>query len=107
MIERNPTPLDPKHVSEIDDIPFAFVLGSGETIASQTVTCSVFRGTDPTPAALLSGAAVIVAGQVVQRVTGGVASTVYTLICTVTTSTGRRLVAAARLPVVDLTAAWS
>lgn len=107
MIERKPTPLDPKHVTEVDDIPFEFALALGETILSQTVTCTVFRGTDASPASLLNGLPSVAANLVVQRVQGGVADTVYLLLCRVTTSAGRVLVVAAYLPVVDLTAAWS
>lgn len=107
MLDRHPTPIEAKHVTEVDDLPFTFALLGTEVIQSATMSCTVHRGSDSTPAALLSGLPVISGAQVVQRVQGGVAGTVYTLCCQITTSSGRQLVAAAHLPVVDVTAVWS
>ena len=108
MIERSPTPLDPLHAGEVDDIPFEFELGTGETITgSPVMSCTVYRGgPDATPAALLSGAATVSGNVVTQRVSGGVAGTVYTVLCRVTTSAGRVLAVAAHLPVINLAAVW-
>ena len=96
------------HVGEADDIPFEFELATGETIAgSPVMACTVYRGgPDATPAALLSGAPVVGGNVVTQRVSGGVAGTVYTVLCKVTTSAGRVLAVAAHLPVINLAANW-
>lgn len=107
MIERTPAPLDPLALGEIDDIVFTFKLAAGETISAQAVTVTTYRGADPSPSAIKTGVATVAANTVVQRVTPAVAAVVYTLVCAATTSTGRRLLQAVRLPVVDLAVAWS
>ena len=85
--------LGAKHASEIVSEVFDFTsrLAAGETISAATVTAFVYSGSDPTPAALISGPAAISGGKVTQRVTGGFMGNVYDLVCTATTSVGQVL----------------
>lgn len=96
--------LTPKDTAEVDTLPFDFSasLLAGETLASASVSAEVHHGTDPLPAALLSGAPVVQGDLVFQRLFGGVAGVTYLLRCAATLSSGRVLVAAAYLPVVRL-----
>ena len=104
-MRRGPTPLDPKDTAELDLVTFDFgpAMSAAESIVSVAVTCDVHSGTDPTPAALLSAQAQIAARNIVtQEVTQGVAGVAYHLRATATLNSGRVLVLAARLAVVDL-----
>jgi hypothetical protein len=83
--------------------PFDFisVLAVGETIATQVVTASVYSGNDPSPSALISGAAAVQnVTQVIQLFTGGVVGVIYNLICTITTSLGQTLKQMAYLSII-------
>ena len=83
--------------------PFDFisVLAVGETISTQVVTATVYSGTDPIPANLISGAAAVQnVTQVVQLFTGGVTGVLYQLLCTITTSLGQTLRQMAYLAVI-------
>ena len=80
---------------------FAGELLTGETIATATVQVVVLRGTDASPAALLSGPAEFQTDRVLQTIAGGLSGVVYGLRCVAQTSAGRTLVRAARLPVMS------
>ena len=89
----------PKAPAEIETFTFDFTaaLGSGETINSASVTSSVVTGADPGIAAMISGAAQISAGLVLQKIQGGVAGVRYELQCTIATSAGQTLILAGDL----------
>lgn len=109
--------LDAMDVGEIDDIVFLYAddLATGETIASASVTCEYLEGdADPSPQSMITGAYQIgtIAGEdftpdpagpvVIQRITAQQANTAYDLRCIATLSTGRKITAAAILPVLKL-----
>ena len=101
--------MKPKKLSEtcFTSQPFDFIssLQPGETIASQSVTASVYSGLDPNPGALVSGAASVQSvTQVWQLITGGVVGVIYELLCTITTSLGQTLsISAYQAVIPDLT----
>ncbi len=93
--------LSPKDPAETrtETFEFAAYLG-GETIGSaDAVTCSVYRGTDASPGAVLNGASSTSGTKVTQSVTLGVADVDYKLRSRITTNTGRKLVLPGILPV--------
>ena len=97
------TTLPSKDPSETVTVSFVFgpELGTGETISSSVVTCSVMAGSgagDPNPSAVLNGAS-SGASTVLQSVTGGLDGVTYFLKATGTTSLGRVLVRKGALPV--------
>jgi hypothetical protein len=75
-------------------------LTSGETISSTVVSCSVWSGTDPTPASLISGSATTSGALVKQLFTGGLAGVIYFVRVLATTSLGQVLPKAGYLAVV-------
>jgi len=78
-------------------------LEPGETILSAAMTVTLKQGTDASPAAILDGAVVILAGgRVLQRVRGGIAGAGYLIRCAATTSTGRVLLLAGVVPVEEI-----
>lgn len=100
-----PTIVDAKHVAERVPLRFAFALEMdvGVTIASVTRTCTLKKGIDTSPAAVLSGAATVNAGtgEVLQLVQGGVGGARYVVVCVATLSNGLVLVRGIELPVID------
>lgn len=76
-------------------------LAAAETISTQVVTATVYSGTDANPSAIISGSASASGAEVSQKVTGGTAGVVYTLLCTVTTSLSQTLTRAAYLAVMS------
>lgn len=90
----------PKQVGESANYKFDFIsrLAVGETITTQSVTATVWSGTDPDPAAIISGAATASGTIVTQKITGGVAGTIYKLVCQVTTSASQTLQLVGYLP---------
>jgi hypothetical protein len=82
-----------KYSSEIRNLTFDFtsLLGIGETISTQVVTCAVFSGTDASPSSLINGSATKSGAVVTQSVTGGVVGVAYNLTCTITTSASQTL----------------
>lgn len=79
---------------------FARLLATGETLSLPVV--KVVMSSDQTETAIpamISGAATVSGSKVVQKITGGEDGITYTVLCTVTTSTGQVLVAARDLPV--------
>jgi hypothetical protein len=70
---------------------FISALAVGETISTASVAATVWSGVDATPGSLVSGAASISGTKVTQTLTGGVAGTIYKLVCTVTTSASQTL----------------
>jgi hypothetical protein len=63
------------------------------------VTIAVAEGVDAGVAAMLHGAPTIVGNVVLQRIINGVDKVDYHLRCTITTSSGRKLVLPLQLPV--------
>ena len=82
-----------KTVGETHKVTFDFAnqLEVGESVSSASVSAAVYSGTDSTPAAILSGGPSVASPQVSQKVTGGVAGTVYVVTCLATTSAGLTL----------------
>lgn len=78
---------------------FADQLEPGIAIASVAVTSTLANGTDPTPAALLDGAASIANDKVLQRVVGGVDGALYQLRCLATDASGLVHLISTLLPV--------
>lgn len=74
-------------------LPFDFTnqLAVGDSLSIPTVVASVYSGVDPTPSAILSGSPSVSGNVVTQKVTVGVPGTIYSLLCTVTTSQGATL----------------
>ena len=106
--------IDAMRPGEIDDIPFDFSadLTSGETISSAPVIAEWNEGeADASAQSIVTGSPVVgnvvdgvftanaAGGFVLQRITAHSTDTAYYLACTVTLSSGRKLTAAAILPV--------
>lgn len=68
-------------------------MGSSETISTQTVTASVYSGTDASPGSLINGSATASGFVVTQSIAtaGRPVGTVYEVLCTITTSLGQTL----------------
>ena len=78
---------------------FSDLLGS-ETISTQTVTATVYSGTDSNPSAIISGSASKSGSIVTQLITGGVAGVIYDVTWAITTSGGQTLKKSGYLAVV-------
>jgi hypothetical protein len=89
----NRVQLDPKLSTEIRQYSFNFLskLQSGETISTASCSVSVYSGNDPTPSAIITGAASMNGPVVNQLVSAGVVGTIYEIDCEVTTSLGQTL----------------
>jgi hypothetical protein len=85
--------LPPKPASSSDSYVLDFVdsIPAGSSISTQSVTASVYSGTDASPSAIISGSATASGTQVTQKVTGGTVGVIYQLTWTVTTSGGLTL----------------
>ena len=70
---------------------FTSQLAIGETISTQSCTCSVYSGTDASPSSVISGSASASGTVVTQKLTGGVLGVIYNVLCTITTSVGQTL----------------
>ena len=89
-------------VEDIDVVSFGFggALRDGETVGAVAIQCTVIRGTDATPAAVLVGGPTVLGAAVLQRVQGRVWPVVYHLRVKATlVPSGRVVVVAADLPV--------
>jgi hypothetical protein len=95
--------VSPKDPAEKVPILFDYTLqlADGETLATASVTVTTELGTDATPAAMLSGTAIINGAKVTQWLIGGVNGVLYHLRCSVTTSAGATLVLAALMQVAN------
>ena len=80
---------------------FTSGLAIGETLASASTAATVYSGTDPAPASIISGAATIASGKVTQTITGGVVGVSYWLKCSGVTSLGKQLECSGYLVVKD------
>lgn len=74
--------------NEVYTLDFKNDLVTGETISSAAWTCFVVTGTDPTPAARLSGAATVSGSMTSQRFTGFLPGVKYRLLAAVLTNLG-------------------
>ena len=93
--------LPPKLSGDTVTVQFDFTSSLGsETISTQTVTASVYSGTDATPSAIISGTATASGAVVSQKITAGTVGVIYELLCTITTSGGQTLTKSAFLAVV-------
>jgi hypothetical protein len=70
---------------------FTSKLAAGQYLTSATVTVSVYSGVDPSPSLVLSGSASVAGAVATQKVTGGVAGTIYSLLCAASSSDGQTL----------------
>lgn len=86
----NNDPLGPKDPEEIKVMKFGFAreLAGASIALVNSVTPSVFKGTDPNPGTVLLGAAVVSGTDVLQRIQGGVSGVSYKFRCKVTDSNG-------------------
>jgi hypothetical protein len=84
------TVISVREVGEITWAKFDFIsrLKKGDTIASQSVTASVYSGTDPNPTQVIVGNAYASGTVVSQKVRGGVLGVIYGLVCRVVTTSG-------------------
>jgi hypothetical protein len=80
---------------------FASHLGAGEGISSASVNVMALSGTDASPNALLSGAAVTSGSVVSQKITGGVNGVTYAISVTIQTQSGLVFTESGLLSVVD------
>lgn len=98
---------DPLHEGELKQLEFPFngALLLGETIASAVIDVTVYSGTDATPNNLQSGSLTISGTSVLQNFTGsgGQLGVTYNVLCTATTSAGRKLQARGYLALVPQT----
>lgn len=70
---------------------FSSLLATSETISSQSVSASVYSGTDSSPSLIINGAATVSGNIVSQSITAGVVGVVYQLKCQITTSLSQTL----------------
>lgn len=95
----------------LEERTYEFELGDqllfGETMSGATVAASVYTGTDPTPMAIIDGAAVIVGTKVRQKIIGGVDGVVYTLICVANTTLSHVYSKSASLAIVNQATAYN
>jgi hypothetical protein len=97
----NTMSIGPKDPSEVIIATLDFTQELGlETISSATVTVSLLNGADPTPSAILNGAANISGLTVRQSIRNGVSGCVYEIRAAITTSGNRTLVGTTTLPMV-------
>ena len=89
----NRADLPPKLIGEVKIYTFDFTsdLAVSETISTQTVTATVYSGTDASPSSVVSGSATASGAVVSQVITGGTLGVIYELICQITTSTSQTL----------------
>lgn len=81
-------------------VNFSDRLQFGENINGAAVNVTVFSGTDPSPASMLSGAATYDAlGNVTQNITGGIAGVIYNVVFIVTGTGSHNYVKSGQLAV--------
>lgn len=80
-------------------INFSDKLQFGETITGSAVSCSVFSGTDPSPATMV-GTITNASTQVTVNISGGVAGNLYLIVCVVTASGSHNYSKEGRLAVI-------
>lgn len=88
-----------KDPDEIITLTFDFT-NITSAVSNPVLSITVVEGTDPTPAAMLSGAAQIVGAKVLQKITGGVSSVRYDIRCQIDSPDGNRYVLADVLPII-------
>jgi len=93
----------PKRTGESLIITFDFkkILVTGETISTSTWSVGVRTGSDSSPSSMISGSPSIVGSQVSHKIIGGVDSTVYQIVCSVSTSLGQIIEGVGLLHVTD------
>lgn len=96
---------DAKMPGEQRTLTFGFApdLPAGVTVASvDAITVSTYRGNDPDPSALFVGSPALVGADVLQMVSGGLATADYLFVAWVILSDTQRIGLPALLPVRDL-----
>lgn len=91
--------LSPKDPAEIITLAFDFSAVAAAVLAPMVSAAHESGPADPSPAAILSGAAQVQGATVLQKIVGGVAGATYRLRCQVDTPDGERFVLPARLSV--------
>jgi hypothetical protein len=81
------------------EFDYADEMEASETISSASLSIEVVNGTDASPSSVLSGAMVNQSTNMAQLIQGGLSGCIYAFKCLATTSLGRVLARAARLPV--------
>ena len=94
---------DPKDPLEIIPLTFDFAAElQGQSLSgTPTVVVTVYSGTDPTPANIISGAVTVLGDRVRQNVKEGVLGVEYLIKITVTTTTGLKYTKGRILPLKD------
>lgn len=94
--------LQPKMLTEVvlRSFDFTDALGVGETLSTAVTTATVYSGVDANPSAIISGSAVIAGTKVAQKFTGGALGTIYSVVCTITTSSAQTIISEGYLAVV-------
>ena len=77
--------------NEIFSHNFTPLLGTGETIVTSTVSCSVLEGVDSSASTMPSGSTIISGGKVSQYIQAGVNGVRYEILFSITTSTGQTI----------------
>lgn len=85
--------LSPKVASSLEarSVDFVDLVPAGDSISSQSVSVSVYSGTDASPSALLSGSASASGTIVTQKFTGGTEGVMYKVLWTAGTTGGLTL----------------
>ena len=87
-----------------DTVPVTFDylsrLQTGDTISSAAFGASVFSGVDASPSSIISGSATISGSKVTQKITGGVAGTIYKINGVAITAAGYTLTLIGYMPVI-------
>lgn len=73
------------------EFDFTSLLADEETISTETVTASVYSGTDAAPSTIINGAASESGGVVTQSIQDGIEGVIYELLAEVTTSESQTL----------------
>lgn len=96
------TTFEGKLASETVILTFDFTsrLSAAETISSQSVTATVYSGTDASPSAIINGSASASGQKVTQSIIGGTLGVTYLLLCTIETSLSQTLQLAGYLTIV-------
>lgn len=85
--------LDPKAPDEdkIYSFDFTRYLLTSESVTGATVTCTVYKGFDPSPQSLISGDPTVAATGIEQLVIGGILNNQYYVKCHASTNLGQEL----------------
>lgn len=74
--------------SVLQAFDFASYIPVGATLASAVTTCSVYRGTDPSPSSVISGTSAVSGTKASQTLAAGLDGVIYLVTCLGTLSNG-------------------